>query len=103
MNPIDGIGQGKEGLTQKGNLPKLFWTDTINTDQATEKNFCSYKIKTVSRETLISSPPVLSAGIRRNRGTSFKELKQFLFMVLKKEGSSVNSIWRFATIGIKKI
>ena len=103
MNPIDGIGQGKEGLTQKGNLPNLFWTDTINTDQATEKKFCSYKIKTVSRETLILSPPALSADIRRNRGTSFKELKQFLFIVLKKERPSVNSICRFATIGIKKI
>ena len=86
----------------KKNLAETFWTNTINTDQATGKIFCFYKIKGVSRETLILRPPVLSVGIGCNRGTGCEEIKQFLFMILKKEGLSVNSICRFATTDIKK-
>ncbi len=96
----------------KDNLPKTcrpkiyqsstFGTDTIDTEQSTEKIFCSYENKNVSRETLILRPPVLSIGIGCNRGTRYEKIKQFLLLVLKKEGLSLNSIFRFATTDIKK-
>jgi cobalt-precorrin 5A hydrolase len=91
----------------KNDLPKIFrlethQTDTVNTDLSTEKIFCSYENKNVSRETLILRPPVLSIGIGCNRGTRYEEIKQFLLMVLKKEGLSANSIYQFATTDIKK-
>ena len=95
----------------KDNLPKTcrpktyqsstFETDTINKDPSTKKIICSYEIKNVSRETLILRPPVLSIGIGCNRGTKCEEIKLFLFMVLKKEGLSINSIYRFSTTDIK--
>ncbi|WP_299977887.1 cobalt-precorrin 5A hydrolase [Desulfobacula sp.] len=86
----------------KKKLTKTFWTNKNQKDGATGKIFCSCEAKDVSRETLILRPPVLSVGIGCNRGTSCEKLKQFLFMVFKKEGLSVNSICRFATINIKK-
>ncbi len=96
----------------KDNLPEThrigtyqsptFGTGTLDKNQSTEKIFCSYEIKNVSRETLILRPPVLSIGIGCNRETSYKEIKLFLLMVLKKEGLSLNSIYRFATTDIKK-
>ena len=86
----------------KNDLPKPFWTNKSIEDHAIKKIFCSYETREVSRETLILRPPVLSIGIGCNRGTSCKELKQFLFMVLKKENLSVHSICQFATADIKK-
>jgi len=89
------------GLIKK-NLPGTFRADKINTDQKAEQIFCSYKAKTVSRETLILRPSVLSVGIGCNRGTGCEEIKQFLFMVLKEEGLSIHSISQLATTDIKK-
>jgi len=89
------------GLIQK-NLPDTSRTNSIYADSGTEKVFCSYEAKPVSRETLILRPPVLSVGIGCNRGTGCEEIKQFLFMVLKEEGLSIHSIRRFATTDIKK-
>ena len=86
----------------KNDLPKNFWTNRNHMESSTEQVFCSYETKEVSRETLILRPPVLSIGIGCNRGTSCKDLKQFLFMVLKKESLSINSICQFATADIKK-
>ena len=91
----------------KNNLPKTLWTGVIKpnptkADASTGKVFCFHKIQNVSRETLILRPPVLSVGIGCNRGTGHEEIKQFLFMVLKKEGLSMHSICQFATTGIKK-
>ena len=86
----------------KNDLPKIFCTDTINTDQAIGKVFCSHEINDVSRETLILRPRVLSVGIGCNRGTGYEEIKLFLFMILKEEGLSFHSIYRLATTDIKK-
>ena len=96
----------------ENNLPKTdrlqtaplstFEIDTIKTDSSAKEIFCSHEIKIVSRETLVLRPPVLSIGIGCNRGTRCEEIKLFLLMVLKKEGLSVNSIYRFATTDIKK-
>ena len=86
----------------QNDLPKTIWTNEKKTDGSKGKIFCSHETKEVSRETLILRPPVLSVGIGCNRGTSLEELKQFLFMVLKKEKLSVNSICQFATTDIKK-
>ena len=86
----------------KINLQKNFFSNKLPVENSSEKIFCSYKTKNVSRETLILRPPVLSVGIGCNRGTSCKELKQFLFKTLKKESLSINSIYEFATVDIKK-
>ena len=86
----------------KNDLPKHFWTSENPRKSSTKKIFCSFKIKNVSRETLILRPPVLSIGIGCNRGTSCEEIKQFLLMVLKKESLSIKSICQFATADIKK-
>lgn len=86
----------------KTNLQKKYFSNKNRAENSTEKIFCSFEIKNVSRETLILRPPVLSVGIGCNRGTSCKNLKQFLFMVLKKEKLSVNSISEFASVDIKK-
>ncbi len=86
----------------KNDLPKSFWIKKSSKENSIKKIFCSHKTKEVSRETLILRPPVLSIGIGCNRGTSCKELKIFLLMVLKKKGLSVNSICQFATTDIKK-
>lgn len=96
----------------KNNLPKtcrsktyqssIFGIDKIKTGSSTHKIFCSYESKNVSRETLILRPPVLSIGIGCNRGTGYEEIKRFLLMVLKKEGLSLHSVYRFATADIKK-
>ena len=94
------------GITPNG---KFFSTDAMaidmkiqNTNTGIKNLFCSHEIKKVSRETLIVRPPVLSVGIGCNRGTSYEEIKNFLFSVLKKQGLSVNSIYRFGTTDVKK-
>ena len=93
----------------KNELPENFWTDAGDTGmEADDKNieskkiFCSHEIKTVSRETLILRPPVLSVGIGCNRGTKFKAIKEFLLSVLKEQGLSINSVNRFGTTEVKK-
>jgi len=86
----------------KKKMPEMFRTNTINVDEMTGLVFCSHEVKDVSRETLILRPPVLSVGIGCNRGTSCDEIKQFLFLILKKEGLSIHSICKFATTDIKK-
>ncbi|MBT6341783.1 MAG: cobalamin biosynthesis protein CbiG, partial [Desulfobacula sp.] len=86
----------------KKNLQKNFFSNKTSMENSSEKIFCSYKTKNVSRETLILRPPVLSVGIGCNRGTRCKELKQFLVKTLKKESLSINSIYEFATVDIKK-
>ncbi len=86
----------------KKNMPETSKTNRISADRKTEKIFCSYEAKDVSRETLILRPPVLSVGIGCNRGTGCEEIKQFLLMVLKEEGLSIHSICQFATTDIKK-
>ena len=93
----------------KNVLPENFWTDAGDTGiEADDKNieskkiFCSHEIKKVSRETLILRPPVLSVGIGCNRGTKFKAIKEFLLSVLKEQGLSINSIYRFGTTEVKK-
>ena len=86
----------------KNNPHKNFFSNKNSLDNSSEEIFCSFETKNVSRETLILRPPVLSVGIGCNRGTSCKELKQFLFMILKKENLSINSIYKFATVDIKR-
>jgi len=86
----------------KNNPQKNFFSNKTPRENSCEKIFCTYKTKNVSRETLILRPLVLSVGIGCNRGTSCKDLKQFLFKILKKENLSVNSIYEFATVDIKK-
>jgi len=85
----------------KNSLPQTFLMDVTQKDQDSEKVFCSYKMKTVSRETLILRPPVLCVGVGCNRGTGCQEIIQFLFSVFEKEGLSVDSIYRFATTILK--
>jgi cobalt-precorrin 5A hydrolase len=93
----------------KNVLPGNFWTDAsdngIEADDKkieSKKIFCSHEIKKVSRETLILRPPVLSVGIGCNRGTKFKVIKEFLLSVLKEQGLSINSVYRFGTTEVKK-
>jgi len=93
----------------KNVLPENFWTglsdtylETNHTNIETAKIFCSHKIKKVSRETLILRPPVLSVGIGCNRGTKYREIKNFLLSVFKKQNLSINSIDRFGTTEVKK-
>jgi len=94
----------------KNVLHENFWTDASDTgiEKAGDKNieskkiFCSHEIKKVSRETLILRPPVLSVGIGCNRGTKFKAIKEFLLSVLKEQGLSINSVYRFGTTEVKK-
>lgn len=83
-------------------LPEPFWTKSIDMDKLAEKIFCSYEINSVSRETLILRPPVLSVGIGCNRGTGVEEIKDFLISTLNNEGLSINSLYRFATITLKQ-
>jgi len=92
----------------KNVLPENFWTDAGDTGiEADDKNieskkiFCSHEIKKVSRETLILRPPVLSVGIGCNRGTKSKAIKEFLLSVLKEQGLSINSVYRFGTTEVK--
>jgi cobalt-precorrin 5A hydrolase len=70
--------------------------------QEVKNIFCSHKIDKVSRETLILRPPVLAVGIGCNRGTSQKDIQEFMFSVLDKEKLSVSSIYRFGTTSVKK-
>ncbi|MDA3916922.1 MAG: cobalamin biosynthesis protein [Deltaproteobacteria bacterium] len=93
----------------KNVLPENFWTDASEIGiEADDKNIenkkilCSHEIKKVSRETLILRPPVLSVGIGCNRGTKYKALKEFLLSVLKEQGLSINSVYRFGTTQVKK-
>lgn len=92
-------------------LPESFRVDAVNWDQATGDQatgdvsgavFCSYETEKVSRETLVLRPQVLTVGIGCNRGTSCEDIKAFLVSTLKKQGLSVNSIFRFATTDVKK-
>ncbi|CCK82498.1 cobalt-precorrin 5A hydrolase [Desulfobacula toluolica] len=102
----------------KNNLPESFRIDAVNwnkkiDDQAIDDIgnvsegesgtvFCSYETKDVSCETLVLRPRVLTVGIGCNRGTCCEDIKAFLISVLKQQGLSVNSIFRFATSDIKK-
>jgi len=93
----------------KNVLPENFWTGTgdsgieaDNKNIESKKIFCSHEIKKVSRETLILRPPVLSVGIGCNRGTKYKAIKEFLLSVLKEQGLSINSVYRFGTTQVKK-
>lgn len=83
----------------KNNLSTSFWADK----NAKDNNiFCSQDIKSVSRETLVLRPPVLSVGIGCNKGTPCEDIKQMLLSVLKAEGLSVNGVFKFATTIVKK-
>ena len=93
----------------KNRLPRVFWTELIDSDMgiedasiAVKQIFCSHKIKKVPRETLILRPSVLSVGIGCNRGTKYKDIKEFLLSVFKKHQLSVNSIEYFGTTQVKK-
>lgn len=70
-------------------------------DKEIEKIFCSHEIKSVSRETMILRPPVLSVGIGCNRGTGVEEIYDFLTHVFKESNLSMHSINRFSSIDLK--
>ncbi len=91
----------------KNVLSVSFWTDKNNIKNKADHSetkliFCSHELKKVSRETLLLRPPLLSVGIGCNRGTKYKEIKEFLFSVFKKYKLSVKSIEKFGTTSVKK-
>ncbi len=94
----------------KKDIPDCLLTDTLEHGKKNrnkknrDKNyiFCSHKIKKVSRETFILRPPVLTVGIGCNRGTSLKDIQEFLISVFKKNRLSIQSVFRFATTRVKK-
>ncbi|MCK4727551.1 MAG: cobalamin biosynthesis protein, partial [Desulfobacterales bacterium] len=60
------------------------------------------EIKELPPACLVLRPRTLVAGIGCNRGTGKEEIKHFLYDVFRKHKLSVKSLYRLATIDIKK-
>ncbi len=86
----------------KPRLPKSFWHESRPSNLSLPGIFCSPEIQSVPRGTLILRPPVLTVGIGCNRGTSLKQIRAFLFDVLKDERLSARSIHQLATTKVKE-
>lgn len=67
-----------------------------------EKIYCSHEIGSVSRETMVLRPPVLSVGIGCNRGTGVEDIYDFLTQVFKEGDLSMHSIKGLSSIDLKK-
>ncbi|MCF6247169.1 MAG: cobalamin biosynthesis protein [Desulfobacula sp.] len=95
INIQDSTGQLDQFFLQK------YQTPVNKTATGGADILCSYNTRSVSRETFVLRPRILSVGIGCNRGTSHEVIKQFLFRTMKDESLSTNSIYRFATTNVK--
>ncbi|MCP3944792.1 MAG: cobalt-precorrin 5A hydrolase [Desulfobacteraceae bacterium] len=62
---------------------------------------CTWKTIKVPRETLILRPRILSVGIGCNRNTSMEMIHDFLKLVLRGEGLSLNAVFTLASTEVK--
>lgn len=83
-------------------LEKSYSQSCCQEDLAGSDIYCSYKIHSVPRETLVLRPPVLYVGVGCNRNTSSEQIRDFLLSVMDHNNLAVGSIASLATSDVKK-
>lgn len=83
-------------------IPEQFLLSDYKGVENFENILCSHLTVSVSCETFIVRPRILSVGVGCNRGTSFEIIKSFLEEAFEKQGFSQKSIARLGTTEVKK-